>query len=158
MEVDEHAAAQQPVDLVLAGRVAAHQALDGGGLVGTVVVDVEAGMLFPVRHDVVDEALERALLARRVECPRRVVVAVAVRDAEQVLEPAVRCEGVPFEVEEHVAVRRLWQRREPLVGLDRRDEFVDAAALVPRLVLHPRLLADADQPASPIPSTRGRDR
>ena len=42
MEVDEDAAAQQPVDLVLAGRVAAHQALDGSGLVGAVVVDMEA--------------------------------------------------------------------------------------------------------------------
>ena len=145
VEVDEHAAPQQPVDLVLAGRVAAHQALDGGGLVDAVVVDVEAGMLFPARHDVVDEALERVLLARRVERPRRVVVAVVVRDAEQVLDPAVCCEGVPFEVDEHVAVRRLGQRREPLLRLDGRDELVDAAALAPRLVLHPRLLADAGQ-------------
>ena len=45
VEVDEDAAAQQLVDLVLAGRVAGHHALDGGGLVGAVVVDVEAGML-----------------------------------------------------------------------------------------------------------------
>ena len=51
MEVNEDAAAQQPVDLVLAGRVAAHQALDGGGLIGAVVVDVEAGVLLPARHD-----------------------------------------------------------------------------------------------------------
>ena len=84
-----------------------------------------------------DEALERALLARRVECPRRVVVAGAVRDAEQALKPTVRREGVPFEVEEHVAVRRHRQRREPLVGLDRRDELVDAAALAARCPSRP---------------------
>ena len=35
------------------------------------------------------------------------------RDTEQVLEPSVRREEVSFEAEEHVAVRRLAQRREP---------------------------------------------
>ena len=158
VEVDEHAAAQQPVDFVLAGCVAAHQALDCGGLVGAVVVDVEAGVLLPARHDVVDEALEHAPLARRVKRPRRVVVAVAVRDGEQVLEPAVHREGVPFEVEEHVAVRRLGERREPLVGLDGRDELVDAAAIAPSLVLHPRLFADAGQRGLADPVEPGRDR
>ena len=158
MQVDEDAAAQQPVDVVLAGRVAAHQALDRGGLVGAVVVDVEAGVLLPARHDGVDEALEHALLPRRLERPRRVVVAAAVRDAEQVLEPAVGREEVAFEVEEHVAVRRLGQRRKSLVGLDRRDELVDETALPPSMVPHPRLLADADQRGRADPVEPGRDR
>ena len=85
------------------------------------MVDVEAGVLLPPCHDVVDEALEHTLLARRVERPRPVVVVVAVRDAEQVLQPAVDREDVTLEVEEHVPVRRLGQPREPLVGLDWRD-------------------------------------
>ena len=122
------------------------------------MVDVEGGVLLPPRHDVVDEAPEHAFLARRVERPGPVVVAVAVRDAEQVLEPATRRENVAFEVEEHVAGRRLGQRREPLVGLDRRDELVDAAILAPRVVLHPRLLADAGQRGLADPVEPGRDR
>ena len=93
-----------------------------------------------------------------VERPRRVVVAAAVRDAEQVLEPAVGREDVAFEVEEHVAVRRLGQRRESLVGLDRRDELVDATALPPTVVLHPRLLADAGQRGRADPVESGRNR
>ena len=97
-------------------------------------------------------------LARRVERPRPVVVVVAVRAAEQALESAVRREGVPFKVQEHVPVRRLRQPREPLVGLDRRDELVDAAVLAPRLVLHPRLLADAGQRRLADPVEPGRDR
>ena len=147
VEVDEDPAAQQPVDLVLAGRVAAHQALGGGGLVGAVVVDVEPGMLLPPRHDAVDEALERRFLARRVEGPVGVVRAVPGRGAEQVLQAAVRRERVSFEVEEDIARRRPGQRRESLARLDRRDELVDAVAFAPRLVLHPRLLADPRQRA-----------
>ena len=158
VEVNEDAAAQQPVDLVLAGRVAAHQALDGGGLVGAVVVDVKAGVLLPARHDNVDEALEHAPFARLVERPRRVVVAIAVRDAEQVLEPVVRREDVPLEVEEYVAVLRLGQRREPLVGLHRRDELVHTAAFASCLVLHPRLLADVAQRGLADPVEPGPDR
>ena len=42
-------------------------------------------------------------------------------------------------------LRRLGQHREPLVGLDWCDGLVDAAVLAPRVVLHPRLLADAGQ-------------
>ena len=116
------------------------------------------GCCSPARHDVVDEALEHALLARRVERPRRVVVAVAIHDAEQVLKPAVGREDVTFEVEEHIAVRRLGQRREPLVRLDRRDELVDTAAFAPSVVLHPRLLADAGQRGLADPVKPGRDR
>ncbi len=112
------------------------------------MVDVEAGVLFPARHDPIDEALEHAFrLGLLVERPLRAVPAAAVRDAEQVLETAVRREGVPFEVEEDVAVRRLRQRRESLVRLDRRDQLVDTAAFPPGLILHPCLLADPGQRA-----------
>ena len=102
-------------------------------------------MLRPAHRYPIDEAFEHALLGLLVERPVRVVPAVPVRDAEQVLETAVRREGVPFEVEEDVAVRRFRQRRESLVRLDRRDELVDAPAFPPRLILHPRLLADPGQ-------------
>ena len=107
MKIDEHVAAQQPVHFLFPGGVTAHQALDGGGLVRAVVVDVEAGMLLPARHDRIDEALEHTLLGLLVERPSCLVPAVPLRDAEQVLQTAVRREGVPFEVEEDVAGRRL---------------------------------------------------
>ena len=145
MQVDEHAPAQQPVHLVLAGGVAAHQALDGRGFVGGVVIDVEVRMLRPARHEPVDEVLERAPLGRRVERPARLVATVAVHRAEEVVQAAVPREGVPFDVEEDVARRGRRQRGEPPVRLDRRDQLVDAAALPARLVLDPCLVTDAGQ-------------
>ena len=105
------------------------------------------GCCAPARHDPVDEAFERVLLTLLVERPARVVLAVPVHDAEQVLETAVRRERVPFEVEEEIAVRRFRQRRESLVRLDRRDRLVGGPAFPPSLDLHPRLLADPGQRA-----------
>ncbi len=145
MQVDEHAPAQQPVHLFLAGGVAAHQTLDGGRFVCGVVIDVELRMLRPTRHEPVDEDLERAPLGLRVERPVRLVAAVAVRGAEEVLEAAVRSERVPFDVEEDVAGRGRRQGGEPLVRLDRREQLADAPALPARLILDPRLLADTGQ-------------
>ena len=104
-------------------------------------------MLLPAHHDPVDEALEHALLGLLIERPVRVVPAVAVRGAEQVLQTAVRREGIPFEIEEDVAGRRFRQRGESLARLDRRDQLVDAPAFPPRPILHPRLLADPGQRA-----------
>ena len=74
-------------------------------------------MPLPARHDGVDEALELALLALRVERPVGLVAPLPVRDAEQVLQAAVTREGVALEVEEEVAGRRLGERRETLVRL-----------------------------------------
>ena len=86
VQVDEDAPAQEPIDLFLAGGVAAHQALDRGRLVGAVVVDVEARILPPARRDAVDETLDRTLLGRFVERPAAVVTALPIRGPEQVLE------------------------------------------------------------------------
>ena len=158
VQVDEHVAAEQTVHLLPAGGVPARQALDRGRLVGAVVVDVEAGMPRPARHDPVDEALERALLVRRVERPAGVVPAGPVRHPEQVLQTAVPREGVAFDVEEYVAGRRRRQRREPLAPLDRRDELADAPALAPRPILHARLLADAGQRGGADPVQPGDQR
>ena len=102
-------------------------------------------MLLPARHDAIDETLERELLTRWVERPVRVVAAVPTRGSEEVLKPAVRREGVAFEIEEQVASRGFRQRGKSLVFLDRRDQLVNAPAFPPPLVLDARLLPDANQ-------------
>ena len=61
-QVDEDAAAQQAIDLLLARRVAAHQPRGRGRLVGGVVVDVEARIAGQAVHDQVDGLLEGPLL------------------------------------------------------------------------------------------------
>ena len=106
---------------------------------------------------VVDEALELALLGRRVERPARLVASVPVREAEEVLQAAVAGEAVALEVEEEVAGRRLGERREALVRRHRLDQLVEAPTLPPRLVLHARLLPDPAQGRGAHAVDRGGD-
>ena len=75
-QVHEHAAAQQPVDLLLARPVALGEAAERGPLVGRVVVDVHRRVGRPAVHDQVDRALERGLLGR----PRHEPVVVDAPD------------------------------------------------------------------------------
>ena len=123
VEVDEPAGAQQPVDLVLARRVPAHQPLERGRLVGRVVVDVHPGVGLPRRRDQVDDRLEGGPLLGVGERPEPAVDGrsgvVERHDAEQVLAPALAGERVALEVEEHVAGRRLREPRQPQARLDR---------------------------------------
>src|SRR3954452_21750875 len=93
-EVDEDAPAQEVVDLVLARAIPAHQALERGGLVARVVVDVRARVAGEPLVDEVDEVLERLLHGGAVVRPEG-AVAFGVADAPEVLEPAARLpEGV----------------------------------------------------------------
>ena len=137
VEVDEHLAAQEVVDLLLARRVLAHEARERGALVGRVVVDVHAREAPAPLDDVVDELLEGALLGLAVVGPEGVVARLAVlveRDpAGEVLEAARRLEpGVAFEVEPDVARGRLRHEREAAVFLQREvvDLVLAGAALV----------------------------
>ena len=68
-----------------------------------------------------------------------------IRGPEEVLDPAVRREGIAFEIEEEVAWRGCRQRSESLVFLDRRDQLVRAPAFPPPLILDARLLPDPKQ-------------
>ena len=137
-QVDEDAAAQQVVDLRLAGAVAAHQPAQRGDLVGGVVVDVHVGVLAQARVDEVDERLERGLLARVVVGPERREVVVRVEHAPEVLEaPVLVPERVALDVEEEVAGRGVGQEREAGVGV-RREELVDGLAGLAALELEPR--------------------
>ena len=69
-QVDEHLAAQELVDLLLARRVRAHQPRQRRRLVGRVVVDVHVRERAPALADEVDELLERAPLPVAVDTPR----------------------------------------------------------------------------------------
>ena len=60
VEVDEHLAAEEVVDLVLARPVLAHQPGQRGALVGGVVVDVQPGVPAAALDEPVDEPLEDA--------------------------------------------------------------------------------------------------
>ena len=121
VEVDEDPAAQQVVELVDPGGVATRQLLEGGGLVGGVVVDVQVGVLRVARHDEVDERLEQLLLDGRVVGPPAPEGAEAALgpghdDAEEVLEPEVAHVRVALDVEEDVAGAGRWQHLQAAVG------------------------------------------
>ena len=58
VQVHEDPSPQQAVNLLLPRAVTTRQPLDGGGLVGGVVVDVEVGVGGQAFHDQVDEPLE----------------------------------------------------------------------------------------------------
>ena len=125
-EVDEHLAAEEVVDLLLARGVLAHEPRERGALVRRVVVDVHAREAAAALDDVVDEPLERLLLGVAVARPDVLVARLAVLaeldPADQVLEPARRLEPrVALEVEPDVARARLRQKREAAVGLLRQE-------------------------------------
>ncbi len=110
VEVDEHAAAEQSIDLVFPRRVAAHQALHDSRLVRRVVVDVHGRVDRQPVHDQVDDLLERSLLVRWGVRPEGSEAGPAVRvgghrvdHAPQVFEPVVGRERVALQVEEEVA-------------------------------------------------------
>ena len=79
VQVHEPAAPEARVELFLAGRVAAHESLQGHGLVGREVVDVKPGIFLEPRHHVVDPLLEGLLLRDLVEGPQRSVLRLSER-------------------------------------------------------------------------------
>ena len=64
VQIDEQLGAQHPIDFFLAGRIAAHQALQRRRLVRRVVVDVQIGKSRPSLHDEIDKLLEAVLFVR----------------------------------------------------------------------------------------------
>ena len=104
VEVDEHLAPQEVVELGLARAVAAHHPPQRRDLVLRVVVDVHVRVLGEPRVDEVDEPLEGRLLLLAARRPQRLERVVAVAEAPEVLEAALGVpERVALEVEEEVA-------------------------------------------------------
>ncbi len=146
VEVDEPPRAQQEIDFLLPARIAAHEALQRGGFIGRVMIDVQVGMRLQAADHEIDEALESGpfLVAGnrpvRNGCERAAGLGVGV--AEQKLDAALADERVALEVEEHVAGRRLRKAREAEARLHRQQLEQRFSRRAP-FKLDPGLLADS---------------
>ena len=131
VEVDEHPASQELVDLLLARAMASGEALHSGRFVGRVVVDVQVRVGLKAVHDEVDECFEGApfrargdgaVLDRPEGVERRLPVltqTVGLDDAEEIVDAVdlVRLEeGVALDVEEEIARGGFREHEQPLVG------------------------------------------
>ena len=111
MQIDEAAAAEQPVERLGARPVLRDEPFQCGRLVGAEVIHVKVRVrLQPCSHEV-EERLAHRPLGRGRECPAVLVrpgpVDLAECPAGQVLEATVAEERIALEIEEHVAPRRL---------------------------------------------------
>ena len=131
----------------------AREPRERGPLVRRVVVDVHAREAAAALGEVVDELLERLLLAGAIVRPEASVgrrsVLVQLDPAEEVLEPARRLEPrMALEVEPDVAGRRLGQEGEAALRLLR--EQIDAVlARVPAMQLELGLVAEPREGVGP---------
>ena len=107
VKVDEDLSPKEPVDLVLAGGISAHQPLERCRFIGSEVVDVHSRPAAKALSQEVDQQFERGLLLLRIErpvgsiCLSTILVPEGV--AEQVFETAHTDEWISFQVQEHVA-------------------------------------------------------
>ena len=159
VQVHEALGAQQPVQLVAAGGVPAHQPLERGRLVVPEVIHVQAGMLGPRLHHGVDDGFERRALLDVVVGPER-AIALGRPQPEQILAPALAGEARALQVQEHVAGRRLRQPGQAQARRHRQQHLVHRRARRALLMLHPRLLAQADVgvPRAALRGERDRQR
>ena len=150
VQVHQHPAPQQAVYLVLAGRVALHQPLQGGRFIGRVVVDVHPGIAIQPRDDQVDELLEGRLLVGAIMPPDRSVDGRPLDffdGAEEIFQPAVERPRIRLDVEEEVEGRRLRQGGQATTGLavTWRDELLEQLARPATRELEPSLFPDAGE-------------
>ncbi len=138
VQIDEHAAPEQPVHFLLAGGVASHQFPDRGLFVGGIVIHVHPGVFPETGHDAIDEPLELRPFRRAIQRPQRLVLSIGIHHAEQVLEPLLERVLVPLDIEEQVPRRRRRQRRQPLLG-HHRQNLMEMRARISPLELNPRL-------------------
>ncbi len=168
VQVDEHPAAQEIVDLAPRGARARPSGAGARSVVAAEVVDVHVGEAFELGVDQVDHRRRtRRCSSARPSAQHGLVVGlapVAEEQPEQELEPAGGLEErVSFEVEEDVAPRRPRQRREAASVLERPCAPLDRACRVTRelelgLLVQPGRTcpARACAPASPGRQPRAR--
>ncbi len=164
-EVHEDLAAHEAVHLLLTGGVAAHEPAQVAGLVGGVVVHVQAGVRIQPPDDAVDGLLEGPLLRLRgdaaalVPCPDRVEDGLSIRtslpeieEAEEVVHAVVQGEGISLQVQEQVVGAGFRQRQQAfrrvqaaVVGGDEGQALEGDAAGCVRLHLEACLLPDTGE-------------
>ena len=181
IEIDEHAAPQQPVHLLLARGMALRQAPERSLLVRRVVVHVHGRVRVEAADHEVHGLLEGGLLrgegdeAVGVEAPegmegrRRRLPAgrrpprvsfrgSRIEDAEQVVDPVVEGERITLEVEEQIVRRRLRENEEPAVGHERPRSraLVDGPLRVEQLPEHRAAVLALDLDPGLLPHARQR--
>ena len=116
-EIDEHAFAQQHVDVGFARAVFGREPAQRRGFIGRVVVNVQVRPLRPPREDEIDQRLERAFLAGAIVAVERDEATFARfvdgGDAEEILERTAFVERVALDVEIEIARIGLRESREP---------------------------------------------
>ena len=161
VEIDEAFGAQQPIELVTARRVAAHELLERGRLVVAEVIDVHAGIGRPRLHDGVDRGLERRALlgvgegplggggssgrsGRRPGRPDSTTPhqRPPAHSPNEILPSAIPREACTLQIEKQIAGRRLRQPRQALT-FDDLEQLVNRTAFDSLAMLQPRLLCDA---------------
>ena len=144
MEVDEDFGAEHAIDFIFAGGIGAHQAFEGGGFVGSEMVDVHCGIHFPAPNYFVHQPFETDFFLFGGERPAFFVSEAlplsACDKAEQVLLSTDAYERIAFEVDEHVLRRWHWQSAKTGVFCYR-EQFVNSLALHTSIYLHARLFA-----------------
>ena len=146
VEIDEVIAAEQGVDLGLAGGVPPHKPPEGRGLIGRVVIDVHPGVLRTPGPDEVDHAPKHLGLLGVSHGPPRPVLrragGIDGHHPEEILATAFNREWIAFEIEEDIAGVRLGQPLQPL-ALDHWTKLMKRRQEATRRELDLRLIAHA---------------
>jgi hypothetical protein len=94
-------------NLVLTRRVAPHQSLQRGGLIGSVMINVQIRMATQAIDHEVDESLKSCAFLCSLQCPIRHVaflpVFVSEGVADQIFKPTLADEWVAFRIEKYVS-------------------------------------------------------
>ncbi len=151
IQVDEHPAAQELVDLSLPGRIGTRQILERVRLVWRVVIDVHIRIAIEPLDQEVDDLLEGTLLFIRIVAPEGVMDRLPAlplegdgvfENAKEVLEAVVADEGISLHVEEEVVQRWRWERLEAQVLAERRQDLKRKRVAMPLLHLETSLLSE----------------
>ena len=105
-QIHKPLAPQQLIKLVLARRVAPHQTLQRGGLIGGEMINVQIRMKAQSIHHEVDEPLRGGAFLRSRKCPIRHVAFLPVFTSEgvtkQIFKPTLANKWVAFKIEKYV--------------------------------------------------------
>src|SRR5690348_8205344 len=119
MQIDKHAGAQQPVDLIFPTAVTAHQPFQRAWLISREVVDMHGGVLLKVPDRQIYKPLECLAFFLGGKAPSGHISWMALfivsYDAEQIFSSAPCGKGVALQIKEQISARRLRQLMEAVI-------------------------------------------